>query len=76
MNDQLPPPHDEAPPPQPTTIEDEPRSILPTIGEPISEGSLAVSLARAEVDQQIATAHAFPRSRTASCSRSLQLCRG
>jgi hypothetical protein len=28
----------------------------------ISEGSLAVSLARAEVDQQIMTAHAFPRS--------------
>jgi len=36
--------------------------MSPTIGEPISEGSLAVSLARAEVDQQIMTAHAFPRS--------------
>jgi hypothetical protein len=37
--------------------------MSPTIGEPMpSEGSLAVSLARAEVDQQIMTAHAFPRS--------------
>jgi hypothetical protein len=35
--------------------------MSPTIGEPITEGSLAVSLARAEVDQQIMTAHAFPR---------------
>jgi hypothetical protein len=55
-----------APPPQDerraTTVEDEPRSMSPTIGEPISEASLAVSLARAEVDQQIMTAHAFPRS--------------
>jgi hypothetical protein len=63
MNDQPPP----ASPPEddiarPTTIEDEVRSGLPTIGEPIMETSLAVSLARAEVDQQIMTAHAFPRS--------------
>lgn len=35
--------------------------MSPTIGEPITESSLAVSLARAEVDQQILTAHAFPR---------------
>ena len=40
--------------------------MSPTIGEPISENSLAVSLARAEVDQQIMTAHAFPRSIRAS----------
>jgi hypothetical protein len=40
--------------------------MSPTIGEPILETSLAVSLARAEVDQQIMTAHAFPRSIRAS----------
>jgi hypothetical protein len=37
-----------------------------TIGGPISEGSLAVDLIKAEVDQQIATARAFPRSIRAS----------
>jgi hypothetical protein len=37
-----------------------------TIGEPITAGSLAVDLVRAEVDQQIATARAFPRSIRAS----------
>lgn len=31
---------------------------------PATDGSLAVSLARAEVDQQITTAHAYPRSIT------------
>lgn len=46
--------------PRETITED--GEVVTTALSPVETGSLAVSLARAEIDMQVTTAHAFPRS--------------